>query len=358
MRSKWFVVWVLVLMMPVFGLSGVVPVPTPTVTTPSQIGTGVMGADAGILGMGGTGVVLCDNPYAPFWNPAGLALLKGFHMPFSIAARVENIDTVSDWSDLLDILDKDNPTIDDWNKAKDIANKVSGKTVVGEITPFFALSGNRFAVSFYGSAIGSGVVHRPQSIPPTQERISSDVGAYYLANFSFSIAGGKEKRLWGVNLRSIRGEFTPYYGDITYDSATGSVTSTTKHDTISDSAFGLDFGMLWLGEKGNRYGLVLKNINAPKLFSGAYELKLDRDMDVGYANVAPNGTFAIQLTNALTKARLDLGGELRWGILALRFGILDGKPIWGLGLGKGYFRLDVALGTAVKEKVALNFSLF
>jgi len=350
MRSKWFVVWVLVLMLPVFGLSGVVPVPTPTVTTPSQIGTGVMGADAGIIGMGGTGVVLCDNPYAPFWNPAGLALLKGFHMPFSIAARVENIDTIRDWSDLVDILGKDNPTQDDWKKAWDIANKVSGKTVLGEITPFFALSGNRFAVSFYGSAIGSGEVHTTSST-----QIDSNVGGYYLANFSFSLAGGKGKRLWGVNLRSLRGEFTSYSGSITN---VGGIIQPIPHPTISDSAFGLDFGMLWLGEKGNRYGLVLKNINAPKLFSGTNELKLDRDMDVGYANVAPNGTFAIQLTNAFTKARLDLGGELRWGILALRFGILDGKPIWGLGLGKGYFRLDVALGAAVKEKAALNFSLF
>jgi hypothetical protein len=32
--------------------------------------------------------------------------------------------------------------------------------------------------------------------------------------------------------------------------------------------------------------------------------------------------------------------------------------VWGVGLGKGNFRLDVASGKTVKEKVALNFSLF
>lgn len=327
-------------------------------TTPSQIGEGVMGTDAGIVAVGGAGVALCDTPFAPYWNPAGLALVKGFHMPFSISARVENIDTVEDWEDLIDILDKDNPSVEDWNKAKEIANKVAERRVLGEVTPFFALSGNRFAVSLYGVAMGSGVVHKPQEISPAQEQIETDVGAYYLSNLSFSFAGGKGNRLWGVNLRSIEGEFAPYDGTITYDKTTGEVTSTTKHDRISDSAFGLDFGILWLGEKGNRYGLMLRNLNAPKLFSGTNELKLDTDMNVGYAKITPTGIFAIQLTNAFTDARLDLGGELRWGILALRFGILDGSPIWGIGLGKSYFRLDLAVGKTIKEKVALNFCLF
>lgn len=350
MRTKLFVVLGLALAMPLLGVSA---------TTPAQIGSGLMGADAGIVGMGGVGVALCDSPFAPFWNPAGLALLKGFHMPLSIAARVENIDTIGDWMDLLDILDKENPTEEDWNQAEKIANKVGEKTVLGEIAPFFALSGNRFAVAGYGVAIGSGVVHKPEPLPTGERRISADVGAYYLTNLCFSFAGGKEKRFWGVNLRSISGEYAPNSGAITYDPNTGNVNSTTsQEERISGSAFGLDLGMLWLGEKGNRYGLFLKNLNAPKLFSGVNELKMDTDLDVGYANVTPKGIFGIQLSNAFTDARLDLGGELRWGILALRFGILDGKPMWGIGLGKGYFRLDLASGTAEKERVALNFCLF
>lgn len=349
MKVKGFLFLSLVLMLSSLGLFA---------TTPSQIGVGVMGADASIVAMGGAGVALSDSPFAPFWNPAGLAILKGFHIPFSVSARVENIGSVKDWEDLLDILDKVSPTIDDWNKAKEIANKVGGQTVLGEITPFFALSGNRFAVSLYGTVMGSGVVSKPQAISPTEERIAGDVGAYYLSNLCFSLAGGKGTRLWGVNLRSIEGEFAPYNGDITYDTATGIVTSTTKHDRISDSAFGIDFGMLWLGEKGNRYGLVLRNLNAPKLFSASQELKLDTDVDVGYANVTSNGAFVIQLSNTFTDARLDLGGEMRWGILALRFGILDGKPIWGMGLGKSTFRLDFALGPSAKERVSFNLCLF
>jgi hypothetical protein len=322
--------------------------------TPSQMETPIMGADASIVSMGGAGVALCDSPYAPFWNPAGLALLKGFHMPFSISARVENIDTIDDWNDLLDILDKDNPTVDDFNTARDIAKKVSGKTILGEIAPFFALSGNRFAVSGYGVGIGSGWVDY-KSGPP--EQVSGDVAGYYLTNLCFSFAGGKENRLWGINIRSIKGKYSPYERTITYDGV-NVVTTPNLYKEETDSTFGLDYGLLWLGKNGTRYGLMLRNINSPKLFSGEYELKLDMDMDVGVAKMYPNGILAAQWTNALTNGRIDLGGEVRWGILALRAGILDGGFVWGVGLGKGNFRLDVASGKTVKEKVALNFSLF
>jgi hypothetical protein len=344
--KKLLVLFVLALAVPLIAISAP--------PSPSQIGTGIMGADAGIVAMGGAGVALCDSPYAPFWNPAGLALLKGFHMPFSISARVENIDTIDDWSDLLDIFDKDNPTVDDFNTAKDIAKKVSGKAILGEITPFFALSGNRFAISGYGVGIGSGNVNY-NSGPP--EEVSGDVAGYYLTNLCFSFAGGKGNRLWGMNIRSIKGKYSPYERKLTYDGVNVSTTP-NPYKEETDSALSLDYGLLWLGKEGTRYGLMLRNINSPKLFSGANELKLDMDMDVGIAKIYPQGILTAQWTNMLTSGRIDLGWELRWGILALRAGILDGGFVWGVGLGKGYFRLDVASGKTVKEKVALNFSLF
>ncbi|MGC8842685.1 MAG: hypothetical protein ACP5QS_01995 [bacterium] len=337
--------------------------------TPSQIGTGVMGTDAAIVAMGGTGVALCDNPYAPFWNPAGLALLKGFHMPFSLSARVENIETAKDWNDLVDIFSKDNPTVDDFNTARDIAKKISDKTVLAEINPFFALSGNRFAVSIYGMALGSGQVKYNQRPPeelcegdvcihyPGGEVISGDIAGYYLSNLCFSFSGGSNKRLWGVNIRSINGKYSPYEREITLYK--GNVVATyNPYKEETSSALGLDYGLLLLGKDGTRYGVLLRNINSPKLFSGANELKLDMDMDVGVAKRYSNGVLAAQWTNALTKGRIDLGCELRWGILALRAGILDGSAVWGIGLGKGNFRLDVASGKTVKEKAALSFSLF
>ncbi|MBC7327764.1 conjugal transfer protein TraF, partial [bacterium] len=280
------IVFLLALAMPIIVLSAP--------PTPSQIGQVVMGADAGIVGMGGAGVALCDSPYAPYWNPAGLALLKGAHMPFNISARVENIDTIEDWSDLVDIFDKDNPTVDDFNKARDIAKKVSNKAVLGEINPYFALAGNRFAVSFYGQAMGKGFV--TYSSTGVTESIQGNLAGYYLSNFTFSIAGGKNKNFWGINLRSISGKYSPYERTLTYD-GTKVTTTPNPFKEETSSAFGLDFGMLWLGKDGTRYGLVLKNINSPKLFSGANELKLDTDMDVGWAKIYPNGILAAQWTN-------------------------------------------------------------
>jgi hypothetical protein len=361
--KKLLVVFVLALAVPLIAISAP--------PSPSQIGTGIMGADAGIVAMGGAGVALCDSPYAPFWNPAGLALLKGFHMPFSISARVENIDTIDDWKKLADMADnaKNNQvTLSDVNDARDILGKVKNQTVVAEITPFFAISGNRFAITGYGSVIGQGVVTYyngpdPDNTAQNLERAQLPIGAYYLYNLCFSIAGGKENHLWGLNVRSIHGRYKGYAAEVdhtyTTDITSGTVVSnTTESPDISSSALGLDYGLLWLGKNGTRYGLMLRNINSPKLFSGEYELKLDMDMDVGIAKLYPNGILAAQWTNALTSGRIDLGGEVRWGILALRAGILDGGFVWGVGLGKGYFRLDVASGKTVKEKVALNFSLF
>jgi hypothetical protein len=336
--------------------------------------TPIMGADASIVSMGGAGVALCDSPYAPFWNPAGLALLKGFHMPFSISARVENIDTIDDWKKLADMADNAKSgqvTLSDVNDARDILNKVNKQTVVAEITPFFAISGNRFAITGYGTVIGQGVVtysnddKDPNNPAQNLEEAQLLLGAYYLYNTCLSFAGGKGNRLWGLNIRSIHGRYKGYYEvvDHTYDPAQGintgqvNVPFNISHDE-SSSALGLDYGLLWLGKNGTRYGLMLRNINSPKLFSGEYELKLDMDMDVGVAKMYPNGILAAQWTNALTNGRIDLGGEVRWGILALRAGILDGGLVWGVGLGKGNFRLDVASGKTVKEKVALNFSLF
>lgn len=339
--------------------------------TPSKIGGGIMGANASIVAMGGAGVALCDNPYAPFWNPAGLALLKGFHMPFSISARVENVDTIDDWEKLADIADNaenNEVTLDDLNDARDILIKTNNKTVSAEITPFFALSGNRFALTGYGTIIGQGVVkysNGPDPNNPGQnlERAELPLGAYYLYNLCFSFAGGEGNRLWGLNIRSIRGRYKGYAAEVnhtyTTDINTGDVFSqTTESPDISSSALGLDYGLLWLGKNGTRYGLMLRNINSPKLFSGANELKLDMDMDVGVAKVYPNGIVTAQWTNMFTKGRLDLGGEVRLGILAFRAGILDGGFVWGIGLGKGNFRLDVTSGKTIEEKVALSLSLF
>jgi len=363
--KKLLVVFVLALAMPLLAATNP--------PTPSQMETPIMGADASIVAMGGAGVALCDSPYAPFWNPAGLALLKGFHMPFSISARVENIDTIDDWKKLADMADNAKSgqvTLSDVNDARDILKKANNKTVSAEITPFFAFSGNRFSLTGYGTVIGQGVViysNGPDPNNPAQnlEKAQLPLGAYYLYNTCFSFAGGKGNRLWGLNIRSIHGRYKGYAAEVnhTYDPAqginTGTVTSyTTQSPDETSSSLGLDYGLLWLGKDGARYGVMLRNINSPKLFSGEYELKLDMDMDVGVAKMYPNGILAAQWTNALTNGRIDLGGEVRWGILALRAGILDGGFVWGVGLGKGNFRLDVASGKTVKEKVALNFSLF
>jgi hypothetical protein len=285
-------------------------------------------------------------------------------MPLSISARVENLETVDDWSKIADLADKaksKNVYPSDISDAREALKRASDKTVVAEITPFFALSGNRFALTGYGTVIGQGNV---KYVPSSGEEIATlGLGAYYLYNICFSFAGGKGNRLWGLNIRSIQGRYKGYggYVDHTYttDINTGDVTSDIiESPDISSSALGLDYGLLLLGKNGTRYGLMLRNINSPKLFSGEYELKLDMDMDVGVAKMYPNGILAAQWTNALTNGRIDLGGEVRWGILALRAGILDGGFVWGVGLGKGNFRLDVASGKTVKEKVALNFSLF
>jgi hypothetical protein len=359
--KKLLVVFVLALAVPLIAIS--------SPPTPSQIGTGIMGADAGIVAMGGAGVALCDSPYAPFWNPAGLALLKGFHMPFSISARVENLETVDDWSKIADLADKaksKNVTLSDIRDARDALQRANNKTVVAEITPFFALSGNRFALTGYGTVIGQGQVTYSNDQNQGLETATMPLGAYYLYNICFSFAGGKGNRLWGLNIRSIHGRYKGYFAEVnhTYDPKLGDntmITLDSKSDEspdISSSALGLDYGILWLGKNGTRYGLMLRNINSPKLFSGEYELKLDMDMDVGVAKIYPNGILTAQWTNMLTSGRIDLGGEVRWGILALRAGILDGGFVWGVGLGKGYFRLDVASGKTIKEKVALNFSLF
>jgi len=360
--KKLLVVFVLVWAVPLLAATTINP------PTPSQMETPIMGADASIVSMGGAGVALCDSPYAPFWNPAGLALLKGFHLPFSISARVENIETVEDWSKLADIAknaENNQVTSQDLEDARDILQKTNGKVVVAEIAPFLALAGNRFAITGYGTVIGQGVITYNNDTGKRVETAQMPLGAYYLYNLCFSFAGGKGNRLWGVNIRSINGKYTGYAAEVRNDYSAsgdinnGTVTSlTTQSPEESSSAFGLDYGLLLLGKNGTRYGLMLRNINSPKLFSGANELKLAMDMDVGIAKIYPYGILAAQWTNALTGGRLDLGGEVRWGILALRAGFLDGEFVWGAGLGKGYFRLDVASGKTVKEKVALNFSLF
>lgn len=324
--------------------------------TPSEIGASVMGANASVLGMGGAGVALANDPYAPYWNPAGLADLKGFHMPFSISARLLNIDTVEDWADLVDILDKDYPTLDDFNKARDIAKKASGKAVVGEISPYFALAGNRFAFSVYGTGIGKGVLNYTDGA--TEEDVSASLAGYYLIHRCLSVAGGKGNLLWGVNVDAIKGKYSPYERALTHDKVTGTVTTTPNPYTdVEDSALNIDVGILLLQKSGTRVGAVIRHLNSPSLFSGTNNLELKRDMDIGIARIYPRGTLSAQWSSIFTKGRIDAGGEVRWGILALRLGVLDGKPIWGVGLGKGYFRLDLAYGPA-KERVALNFSLF
>jgi hypothetical protein len=342
-------------------------------------------------GMGGAYVAVADDLTAVYWNPAAASLINRNVTGAFAGADASDIggltDIINDMADFdLGVGDVEDPeTVED---ALDLLERLQagGLRANGQGDWGFSLSSSGFAFSlmqlYYSTVYPVVYMPDPTEVVDWEEELLNNESAINfrgLKTREFTMTSSRKLGTTvyvGSNLKYIQAR--------TYASEKGVfdgwgrvslqdlVKDAFNENEVKDSAFGIDFGFLFLPMRNLRVGLVCRNLNSPSFnVEGDREkIKLARQWRLGFAFGPPSSyTLAVDLDlsdNIFTEdypaknKELAIGFEKRFfrSVLGLRGGynrkIGDGENLntytAGLGAAVGAFHFEIGGAYALEGK--------
>lgn len=339
------------------------------------------------MGMGGAGVAVADDLTAVYWNPAALALGSPREIAIVVGGQgADERDSIGKVRGLVDLNLAAHGRIitpEDISKALDYLEGLTqpGSGVNGELDISGMFRYKSVAVSVLALGTGSAVPIIDLDIlsfdPTSGEPLPTDLPALDFTGVvtkQFVMSYCREvvrDSLWvGGNMKYIRAD-TYYASRLIVDPANSRfrlrdiVDEATGPNQRSDSAYGVDAGVLALLVANLRMGIVGRDINSPEFTNvGPWKAELNPQYRMGIAyQVVPAllvaADYDLSKNNErvlhLSEREFALGGEGRLfnRILAIRGGLSknveDDTSKWrysfGLGVNTRSFSLDVAGAT-------------
>jgi len=345
--------------------------------------------------LGGAFVSLADDASGGAWNPAGVALGRGFDLGLSFTGysdnlNVENIrDFYQDLTDLREDITDQSRQAKAFNTFLNLIEESGGRVVQVGISPLFSLSlGRRLAVNGYGQI--DGLLRMTSTRTPVagtnNETVNISVHAAAVTLGYASVSWAQpfgDNLIVGLSGKYLRADYFPGRFDMeaTRDQTTGIVDVATLNHNLdpnsrrnlrsNDTAIAFDVGLL-LRNGHTTVGAVVRNLNSPTLTfenpnagAGTFDVGLDPQLDVGFSLRSEDGRHrvAFEIHNlsasnaAPTKVHFGYEGQYWWRHLTLRFGINGTELVGGLGVNLAGFYLDLTSGTNLREFLACGLRL-
>lgn len=295
------------------------------------------------LGMGGAFTAVSDDANALFYNPAGLADIK--------ESRLSPIDLEIDLSHKAYKFYKDAEDIDLDNE-KEVGNflhKNIGHYEHLAISYFPNYIAPNFAIGLIGSA-KYNFQARDKQFPKLIVDAIKDLGVCTGYARSFL----EDKLILGSNLKYLYRESNEHEYSVA-EITTADFKHRFNHDFKNGSGLLLDLGVIYKIKEytpsdknlGLQVGLSANNLIGNKLGNAE---DLDPHVDIGMAARIEKVTVALDYVDLFGQLGedTDAGKRIHLGIeyalteiLALRTGIYQGYPTFGVGLGNQTMQLDV-----------------
>lgn len=309
------------------------------------------------LGMGDAGTALAEGHDALFYNPAGIADVKGL---------INEVIILS-------------PQLEAGANAKDLYNQIQAKTSTFDILKSIEGDPQHVAVQNYTGLVfrrsALGVYERAQTglflgTDPTKGMLVAQADVYARAGFhsAFGQSFFGDSLLVGLNLKFAH----KAEGHVSLDALTAqdqlkgvSASSALSKYVKRGNGVGADTGIIWkISDKSQtRFGLVLRNVGGMKyrwpVPSTSTAPSSDKQvLDLGIS-LAPqtkksSATISIDYRDALNAngespyKRIHLGGRLSFrGLLGFTAGLNQGYPTYGAFLNLKLMRAEV--GTYSEE---------
>ena len=295
-----------------------------------------LGVGARALGMGGAYTAVADDVYAPYWNPAGIATLRGVH------AALPNVNARLAGPITADTLLNHFPS--DTSSQIAFARRAGGGITQADVSGDVALAGPHFALSFLPFAVGQEVprnasggigfryinfagmqVPEPGSQADTNAVIAFQTAATFAAKTDARTSAGLNLKLTNYQPTNINVRFNG-------TSLNLPVTTTTGHTVLG---VGADAGVLYHFLPGVTVGATLRDFVRPDVRQNGMEVS-PTTLTLGAAYRTRNRRLLV----AADVANLGSGTSLNLGVeasvtryLQARAGVYRGRPTLGLGIG-------------------------
>jgi hypothetical protein len=298
----------------------------------AQIGVG-----ARALGMGGAYTAIADDVYASYWNPAGVAGLRGVH------ASIPNLNARLAGPIKADTLLNHFPssTAGQIQLAQRAGTSITQADVSGDI----ALAFPRFALTFLPFATGQVIPRNANGgvgfhylnfqgtqvpEPGSQADINTAIGFQTMATFAVPTDAHTSA---GLNLKLTN--YQPTNINVSFDGTTAKlpVRTTTGRPTLG---FGADAGALWRATPEVSVGATLRDFIRPNVRQNGMEVS-PTNLTLGAAYRSRNHRLLVAADVAEIgsgRTAFNFGGEVSLHrYLQARAGVYQGRPTFGAGIG-------------------------
>ena len=300
-----------------------------------------LGVGARALGMGGAYTAVADDVYAPYWNPAGIATLRGIH------AALPNVNASLAGPISADTLFSHFPSSTSSQIA--FARRAGTGITQADVSGDAALAGPHFALSFLPFATGQEVPRNASGgvgfryinfagMQAPEPGSQADTNAVIAFQTAATFATKTDARTSaGINLKLTN--YQPTNINVRFNGTNFSlpVTTTTGRTTLG---FGADAGVLHHVTRDITVGATLRDFFRPDVRQNGMEVS-PTTLTVGAAYRTRNRRLlvAADVANIGSGTSLNLGAEVSVvRYLQARAGVYRGRPTLGLGIGP-YFNV-------------------
>ena len=299
----------------------------------AQIGVG-----ARALGMGGAYTAIADDVYAPYWNPAGVASLRGVH------ASLPNVNARLTGPIKADTLLNHFPS--GASGQIQFAQRAGGGITQADVSGDIALAFPRFALTFLPFATGQVIPRNANGgvgfhyltfqgmqvpEPGSQADINTSVAFQSMATYALPADAHTSV---GLNLKLTN--YQPTNINVRFDGTTLKlpVRTTTGRPTLG---FGADAGALWRATSEISVGATLRDFFRPDVRQNGMEVS-PTTLTFGAAYHTRNRRLLVAADVAEIgsgRTAFNLGGEVSLNrYLQARAGVYRGRPTFGAGVGR------------------------
>ncbi len=327
--------------------------------------------------LGGAYVAVADDLTGCYWNPAGAAYGESGFPDIEITGQSTGLRALQDLVTAgQSLLNLEQFQFSDLDRLFPVAESVSGQQIGLGFNPFFGFNVGNVGVHTVALSSGTFTMTTSRTDPsdPTNPNYRSvtitSPGALAIAQAGISYAKGVGEWDVGITVKTIGGAYVPG------GTVTGTATNINDGTTFTSNTAGwgspvfdqgphiaVDLGAIKQTSPDTRFGIVVRNVNAPTLFTGANTLTIKPTIDVGFMH-KPNEhfTIAFDLHNISAAngmpVTMHVGLERRvFDVAYLRVGLNNTTPTYGLGLDFGPARLDIGVGSKLTTQTAIGFHL-
>lgn len=324
------------------------------------------------LGMGGAYYSKSNNKYAAFYNPAGVARVKGTTIEYFPLTIGVDSDAISSLSSVSNIISATGGSLSDPNVIANSINSIIdifiGKFVtIGPITFFPAYTRKGLSIGLFSNTVVKATAYNPaiselQAVGRSDNGFTTTLGYNFLKNDALSfgvsfkalVRAQIEKTYTIFDLTDIIVNQKPLLGDIFTDLfenglAVGAFASVgiiydlpfLRSEIAPRIAVSInDVGYLFRLNDSN-VDAINPSLNVSLGISPSYYNTVKSDIMIDFVDLF----FLNSNDNSILK-RINIGAEVLFiDTYALRVGIHQGYPTFGAGLNFKYFKLNYAFYT-------------